>query len=257
MTTAGYKVMIMGSGTSNGVPVLGCDCSVCRSTDRRNRRSRASILVRRQDSILVVDTGPEFRLQLLEAEVDHLDAIVYTHAHADHLHGLDDIRPLTHRRPMDLYAKGDTLREIRHRFGYIFTQRRAGGSIPKVRLHQLDSEKVSCGAVEFLPVPVFHGTQEILSYRFGDFAYVTDCSRIPEESYPLLRGLDTLIIGALRYKPHPTHFSVQQALDEIAKIAPKRAYLTHMCHHLEYGELRKVLPPGVEPAYDGLELEIP
>lgn len=258
------KVRVLGSGTSNGVPVVGCDCEVCRSENPRNKRSRASILLSQDGSNVLIDTATEFRLQAVAAGISSVDAVLFTHAHADHVHGLDDIRPLTHHRPMDLYGSYETLKEIRERFSYIFHTQKQGGGTPRVTLHTIGGtpsgsrsrapEPIRIASLEIQPIPILHGKMPILGYRVGGFAYLTDCSEIPEESYPLLRGLEVLIIDSLRYRQHPTHFNVEQALEEIRKIAPKEAYLTHMCHDLEYERLAASLPPGVAPAYDGLEL---
>ena len=249
-------VRILGAGTSNGVPVVACSCPVCCSADPRNSRTRASVLVTAGDTCILIDTATEFRLQARQAGISSLSAIFFTHAHADHLHGLDDIRPLTYKTPLDLYAAPATLREIQERFSYIFKTQKLGGGVPRVNLRELDSVPVKCGHLEVIPVPLLHGMMPINGYRIGSFAYLTDCSSIPSRSYSLLKNLDVLVIDALRYKTHPTHFNVAQALKEIERIAPRRAFLTHMCHDLEYCELAASLPVGVAPAYDGLEIVI-
>ena len=237
--------------------MVGCTCRVCSSPDPLNSRTRASVLVSEGDTNILIDTATEFRLQARQAGIHSLSAVFFTHAHADHIHGLDDIRPLTYKKPLPLYAAPATLEEIRDRFKYVFRAHKVGGGIPRVDLQVLNSEPVRCGRLEVLPVPLLHGMMPINGYRIGAFAYLTDCSSIPARSYRHLEGLDLLIIDALRYRSHPTHFNVDQALEEIERIGPKQAYLTHMCHDLEYHELAAVLPDSVAPAYDGLEVEVP
>ncbi len=250
------KIRILGSGTSTGVPVIGCTCPVCTSSDPKNRRSRASLLIQTPAHNLLIDTATEFRLQALAAGIARVDGVFYTHAHADHIHGLDDLRPLSHRKPIIVYADTRTRREIETRFSYIFSHQGQGGGVPQIHLHDVKSEAVDCCGLEIVPVPLLHGRLPILGYRFGSCAYLTDCSEIPEESFARLHNLDVLIIDALRYRPHPTHFSIDEALTMIKRIAPRRAYLTHLCHDVDYGTLLQELPAGVEPAYDGLEFEL-
>lgn len=250
------NIRILGSGTSNGVPVVGCDCPVCTSKDPRNKRTRASVLIRDKAATILIDTATEFRLQALAAGIRRLDGIFFTHAHADHTHGLDDLRSLTREKPLDVYADTRTADELLQRFSYIFRPKPGTGAIPRLNLHVLPEGPVNCGGLEVLPVPIFHGKMEIRAYRIGGFAYLTDCSFIPESSFSLLKDLDLLVIDALRYKRHPTHFSVEEALEAIRRIGPRRALLTHMCHELEYRDLAEKLPEGVSPAWDGLEIEI-
>lgn len=250
------KVRVLGSGTSSGVPVIGCDCPVCTSDNPKNRRSRASLLIQTAESNVLIDTATEFRLQALAAGITRVDGVFFTHAHADHIHGLDDLRPLSYRKPITVYADIRTRREIETRFSYIFTHQGQGGGVPQIHLHTLGADPVSCCGLELMPVPLLHGRLPILGYRCGGCAYLTDCSEIPEKSFSLLQDLDVLIIDALRYRPHPTHFSIDQALTMIKRIAPRRAYLTHLCHDVEYETLKQGLPAGVEPAYDGLEFEL-
>ncbi len=257
------KLTFFGTGTSHGIPVVGCSCPTCTSSDPKDRRTRASILVTADGSDfpgvegrrnILVDTATEFRLQAVAAGLVSLDAVLYTHAHADHLHGLDDVRPLCEREPIPLYGLPDTLEELEERFRYIFRPRQIGGGVPRVRLVPVKHEEFRAAGVPVTPIPVKHGELDILGYRIGGFAYLTDTSLIPETSYPLLEGLDVLVIGALRHRPHPTHFSVAEALAEITKIRPRRAFLTHICHELGHEGIKKELPPGVAPSYDGLSL---
>ncbi|MBN2656609.1 MAG: MBL fold metallo-hydrolase [Spirochaetales bacterium] len=251
-------ITIMGSGTSHGVPVVGCACPVCLSENIKNKRSRASILVRENGTDILIDTATEFRLQAIRENVMKLDAIFYTHSHADHLHGLDDIRSLSRDREIPLYGSGKDIEEIKKRFPYIFNSTlQKGGGKPRVEPHALRGEAVSIGSLEIKPIPLKHGKLDIYGYRFNNkAAYLTDCSDIPDESLALLKNLDVLIIGALRYKPHPTHYNIEQALEVIKKISPGRAYLTHLCHDLDHDQLENELPGGVFTAYDGLKIDL-
>ena len=250
------KIRVLGSGTSSGIPVIGCSCPICTSNDPKNRRTRASVLLQSAESSLLIDTATEFRLQALEAGIQGIDGIFFTHAHADHVHGLDDLRPLSHHKPIEVFADPDTRKEIETRFSYIFSRPGQGGGVPRIRMNTLGREAVHFADVRVQPIPVLHGSLPILGYRIGPCAYLTDCSSIPEASYPLLQGLDVLIIDALRYRPHPTHFSINQALEIIQRIAPRRAFLTHLCHNVEHHILSRQLPDGIEPAHDGLEINL-
>lgn len=257
------RVLFLGSGTSFGVPVIGCDCPVCVSRDPRDQRYRASILIEdetRGKTSVVVDSGPEFRLQCLRARITRLDALLVTHAHADHIGGLDDVRPLSHDRELPVYGNGATLSEIRERFGYIFRETQVGGGKPRVELREVETAAFRVGSLEFQPIPVFHGAIPILGWRTGKFAYITDCSMLPESSLGLLAGVETLVINGLRREPHPTHFSIDQGLAAARLIGARETYLTHMNHESTHVELEeycaaKGADVGAHPSYDGLELE--
>lgn len=251
------KIRILGSGTSSGIPVIGCRCPVCTSKNPKNRRTRASVLIQTAETCLLIDTATEFRLQALEAGIKGIDSIFFTHAHADHVHGLDDLRPLSIHKPIEVFAAPETRKEIETRFSYIFSRSGQGGGVPQIHMNTLGRESLDFADVRVQPIPIFHGSLPILGYRIGPCAYLTDCSSIPDASYPLLEGLDVLIIDALRYQPHPTHFSINQALKIIQRIAPRQAFLTHLCHDVEHQILSRQLPEGIEPAYDGLEIELP
>jgi phosphoribosyl 1,2-cyclic phosphate phosphodiesterase len=250
---------ILGSGTSTGVPVLGCSCRVCRSKDPKDRRSRASLWVEAGGLSILFDTATEFRLQALAAGIGSLDALFVTHAHADHIHGLDDLRTLSHHGEIPLYSSPSTLEEIENRFSYIFRGLRTGGGKPRIRLSPVyaEGEPVRLpgpeGELSVLPVPIFHGSMPILGYRIGPFAYLTDCSEIPQKSYRLLEGVQVLVVDGLRFRPHPTHFSVDQAIAAVRRIGAQEAYLTHLCHEVSYRELAEYLPDGIHPAFDGLK----
>jgi len=252
-----YTVTLLGTGTSIGIPVPGCRCAVCRSKDTRNRRSRSSILIEAADRRILVDTAPEFRLQALAAGVDGLDAVFWTHGHADHLHGLDDLRALTWNRPLQGYASRDTNAEIAHRFDYLWKATQKGGGKAQVVLNDVEpGQSVPVGGLLMEPIPVLHGALEVFGWRCGPVAYVTDASHIPESSYAVLEGAKVLIIGALRFKAHPTHFTVGRALEEIKKIRPERAYLTHISHEASHRSLARATPRGVHPGRDGMRLTV-
>lgn len=239
--------------------MIGCDCAVCRSTDPRDQRLRPSVLVETDDSqVLLVDAGPDLRAQALRHDVRRVDALLFTHGHADHILGIDEIRRYNslQKRAVACYADPTTAREIRSVFAYAFdpaTPR--GGGVPDLQLFTI-AGPFCIGRQAIVPVPIFHGHRPILGLRMGGFAYLTDCSRIPDESWPLLEDLEVLVLDALRERPHPTHFSLDEALAAAARIAPRRTYLTHMCHDLGHAATSARLPAGVELAYDGLVLTL-
>lgn len=248
------RITVLGSGTSHGVPVIGCSCAVCRSNDPRNRRTRASVMVKTgEGQVILFDTATEFRLQAVREGIERVDGVFYTHAHADHIHGLDDLRPLSWKGEIPLYGNQPTIDEIAQRFSYIFRQSQEGGGKPRVSLHTIEpAELLRFGGIEILPVPLLHGELPVLGYRIGPFAYLTDCSAIPESSYQLLEGVEYLIIDALRPRPHPTHFSFDQATAESRRIGAKQTWFTHLCHDVDHREMEKSFPAGISPAWDGL-----
>jgi phosphoribosyl 1,2-cyclic phosphate phosphodiesterase len=246
------EVTFLGTGTSHGIPVIGCDCPVCTSADPHNNRMRSSLLIRHRGLSWVIDTGQEFRLQAIRAGLQQLDAVFYTHDHADHMFGIDDLRIFSCRRSLPVYGAQETLLQIRKRFAYIFASPIPGGGVPSLELIPIDEHGLSIDGLQIQPVPIYHGTRLINGYRFGPMAYLTDCSGIPESSLPLLEGLEMLVVGALREREHPTHFSIGQAVDMIQRIAPVQGYLTHMCHEIDHESLSGRLPPNIAPAYDGL-----
>lgn len=263
------RLTILGCGSSAGVPRVGVGWGACDPANPKNRRRRCSILVERTaadrpSTSVLVDTGPDLRDQLIGADVKHLDAVLYTHEHADHIHGIDDLRPLAivmHRR-IPVYADRMTAELLQMRFGYCF-KTPAGSSYPPILEMRRLIPGVATplagpgGPLEAIPFRMVHGDIDALGFRFGTVAYAPDVSQMPEESLPYLQGLDVLIIDALRYTPHPTHFSVAEALDLIEKVGPKRAILTNLHTDLDYEALRSELPPHIEPAYDGLTIDVP
>lgn len=257
------KVIVLGSGTSHGVPVLGCSCPVCTSTDPRDTRYRSSILVEGNgDERILVDAGPEFRLQGLRVGLTRLDAVLITHAHADHIHGLDDVRPLTRGRSLRVYASPIDASEIKERFSYAFRDGQIGGGKPQLELNVVGSADVSIGTMQARPIPIAHGDRPILGYRIGGLAYLTDCSGVPAASRAMLRDLDLLMVDGLRLRPHPTHFSIDEALALAMDLRPKRVLLTHICHDLSHAQIQAYcdqagLPFEAGPAWDGLEILIP
>lgn len=256
------RVRFLGSGTSHGVPVLGCSCPVCSSGDARDTRYRSSLLILMdQGEYVLIDAGPEFRLQALAAGLSRLDAVLITHAHADHIHGLDDVRPLTRGRTLPVYASEHDIDEIRTRFAYAFTHGKPGGGKPRLELIEIGSEGVDIGSHHVIPIPLMHGSRLIVGYRIGGLAYLTDCSAVPDASMDLLRGLEVLVLDALRLRPHPTHFSLDEAIDLARTLKPGRLLLTHICHDLSHIQIEaycdsKGLSFQAGPAYDGLELDL-
>jgi phosphoribosyl 1,2-cyclic phosphate phosphodiesterase len=250
------ELVILGSGTSHGVPVVGCDCPVCLSTNPKNNRTRCSALLCQDDFNVLIDTSIDLRQQALREDIKRIDAVVYTHDHADHLLGLDELRLYNYyqQEAIPLYGPPYVLDSIRRIFNYIFDPLQEGGGIPKIELHPL-SEPLEIGPFTLQPIPVYHGKLEVVAYRCGDLAYVTDVNRIPDASMEKLAGVRTLVLDALRRKPHSTHFNLEQALEVVDKIKPERACFTHMTHDMEHDETNRELPDHVTLSHDGLRLE--
>lgn len=252
------KVTVLGSGTSMGVPVIGCKCKVCTSDDPRNTRLRSSIKLTIGERTILIDCGVDMRHQLLRRPIDHLDAVLITHTHADHLHGLDDLRAFCYfqRQCMPIYTTRPFIDDINVRFAYAFNPPQMGGGVPLLDLIEITpGQTADISGVPVLPLEIMHGKLPILGFRFGPFAYLTDCSLIPDETAELLAGVDTVVVSALREREHPTHFNISQATEAARKLGVKKAYLIHMAHDVEHAETEAELPDWVRLAYDGLELD--
>lgn len=251
------RLTVLGSGTSMGVPTIGCDCGVCHSSDPRDRRTRPSVLIEYDGRVVLIDTTPDFREQAIREHIKHLDAVLYTHTHADHLLGIDDLRPLSFlHKPnrLPLYAHPDAAEFIRNMFKYIFVADYKFGGLPLVEMKPIEGPLELFGAT-FTPITLIHGEAEIYGFRFGSAAYLTDHSDIPEASLRQLEGLDVLFLDALRYKPHPTHSTVEHSLQTVERLQPERAFFTHICHDLPHEATNASLPENVKLCYDGMKLE--
>jgi phosphoribosyl 1,2-cyclic phosphate phosphodiesterase len=250
------SLTVLGSGTSMGVPTIGCTCAVCHSPDPHDRRTRPSILLEFGGKFVLIDTTPDFREQAIREHIRQIDAVVYTHTHADHILGIDDLRPLSYHRDgkIPLYARPDAAEFIRNMFRYIFDADYKFGGLARLELKPINGTFELFGA-RFEPIPIVHGDTEIYGYRFGSAAYLTDFSEIPESSMPLLQGLDVLFLDGLRYKPHPTHSTVENSIRIADRLKAKRVFFTHICHDLPHEETNAALPPHVRLSYDGMKLE--
>lgn len=252
------KVTFLGTGTSTGVPSIACDCETCRSEDPRDKRLRVSILVEHNDSKILVDTSSDFRQQALRANIGRIDAVLITHCHVDHVFGLDDIRPLNFRfGPMPIFANEIAWIDLRRIFQYIFQPVHFGGGLPQLIPHTLYPKAPFCigEGLEITPLEVIHGKLPVIAYRFNNIAYATDLNFISDETIEGLKDLDVLILDCVRIKPHATHLGLNEALEYIEKIKPKRAFLTHLNHDVLFERDSKLLPSNVEFAYDGLVIE--
>jgi phosphoribosyl 1,2-cyclic phosphate phosphodiesterase len=252
------SILVLGSGTSVGVPMIGCRCKVCTSSDSRDRRLRPSVLLRLGDKRVLIDTSPDFRHQALRFGIDRIDAILYTHSHADHILGLDDVRPFNfmQRGNIPIYASAQTWEVIERTFRYVFDSEPSESSRPRLTPHLFENDPICVVGSFFQPIRACHGKGTVHGFRFGDCAYLTDHSDIPAESLAKLMGLDVLFLDALRHNPHPTHSTVEGSLKTIDALRPKRAYFTHISHDLLHAMVERQLPPNVHLAYDGLEIPI-
>lgn len=253
------RITFLGTGTSHGVPMIGCSCATCRSDDPRDQRWRPSIFVELDDgSCVLVDTSTDLRAQALRFGITRVDAILYTHSHADHILGLDEVRRFNvlQGEAISCYGDRETLSDIRRTFQYVFVdQTSRGGGVPQLRLFPV-AGPFCLGRQVVVPVPIEHGARRILGYRLGPFAYLTDCSGIPDASWALVEGVDTLVLDALRDRPHPTHFTVEQAIEVARQIGARATWLTHICHDLPHAATCARLPAGIELAYDGLGFDL-
>ena len=250
------KLRFLGTGTSTGIPMVGCSCDVCRSADVRNSRRRASVLISGGDRHWLVDAGPDFRKQALDAGLQLLSGVFLTHSHADHILGLDDLRPLSWKQTIPVWADQTTSAAVHRAFPYFFSPGDGKTSRPKLDFHIIEPlVSFDAEGLSVLPIPIRHGDATILGFRFGNLAYLTDCNGLTAESQSALGGLETLILGALRYKEHPTHFSIDQAVEAAQALGAQITYLTHFSHDIEHSVLAEQLPSGIAPAYDGLEVD--
>ncbi|XZG69845.1 MBL fold metallo-hydrolase [Chitinibacteraceae bacterium HSL-7] len=250
------EIVLLGVGSSGGTPALGCTCPTCTSDDPRNRRTRASIVFRHGGKTLLVDTGPDLRMQALREQLLHVDAVLYTHPHADHLHGIDDLRAWCwlQKAALPVYGNRLLVEHIKSRFNYTLLAPNEYWDKPVLSLHQVDAGEFDAAGVAVTAIPLLHGRWPVLGFRVGNMAYLTDVSEIPESSYALLEGLDVLVLDCLRERVHPTHFGVEEALSAAKRIGARRTVLTHMTHELEYSALAQRLPAGMEVGYDGMRI---
>jgi phosphoribosyl 1,2-cyclic phosphate phosphodiesterase len=251
-------ITFLGTGTSQGVPVIACNCEVCLSADKRDKRLRTSIMLETNGSVVVIDSGPDFRYQMLRANVQHLDAIVFTHEHKDHIAGMDDIRAFNYKQngPIDVYANPRVQTALRREFFYIFEQAKYPG-IPQITLHTIGLNPFSIGDINFIPIEVMHHKLPVLGYRINDFTYITDAKTVAETEKQKIKGTKTLVINALQKQEHVSHFTLDEALAFAEEIGAEKTYFTHISHRLgKYEDVMKLLPLNVQLAYDGLKLEI-
>ena len=255
------NVVFLGTGTSVGVPALGCDCQVCTSGDPKNNRTRCAIVVQTEQANILIDTPPDLRSQLLREQIGLIHATVFTHEHADHIFGLDDLRlfPFRLGGPMPLFCNAEVESRIRNAFDYAFSDRQPThpGAVPRLEIRRIDAEPFDVHGVRFIPIPMKHGPHfDVLGFRIGNFAYCTDTNEIPDSSMRLLEGLDTFVIGALREREHPTHFNVEQAVAVARQLSPRRTLLTHLSHDLDHQPTSERLADGFDLAHDGLRVAI-
>lgn len=236
--------------------MVGCECRVCQSTDPRDKRTRTSVIIKVNGKLILIDTSADYRQQMLRAGIKHLDAVLYTHYHVDHILGMDDLRSLNiiNKKSIPIYASQDTMEILKRVFVYAFTDMAYISSVPRIIPNIIDSKSFSIDDTKIIPIPLMHGKLPIYGFRIGDFAYCTDVSKIPDASYKLLENLKILILGALRYKPHPTHFTIDEAVQEAQKIKAQQTYLTHLSHGVLHEKAEKQLPDSIKLSYDGLQL---
>jgi len=252
------KVTFLGTGTSQGVPVIGCQCKVCRSKDEKDKRLRASVMIEIDDLHLIIDTGPDFRQQMLQAGFTNLNAILYTHEHRDHIAGLDDVRPINFlkQKPMQVYAEERVLEAVQQMLPYAFGEEKYPG-VPDIKLNMISDHSFEINGIPVIPIRVYHYKLPVLGFRVGDFTYITDANYIPEEEKKKIVGSKYLVVNALRRKKHISHFTLSEALELVREFSPRKAYFTHMSHQMGLNaEVNAELPANVMLAYDGLEVDI-
>ena len=253
------EMILLGTGTSTGVPVIGCDCAVCRSTDPRNNRTRSGVAVTTPRGTLLIDTPPELRIQLLRENIGVANAVLFTHSHADHIFGLDDLRIFGHYLdgPVPVYCESAVEEQLRRAFHYAFVKPAAHlhrGAVPQLECHPIATDPFELLGITVRPIRLLHGRLPVLGFRFENVAFCTDVSEIPDESWPLLEGLDTLVIDALRDRPHATHFNIEQSLAVVERVKPRQTFFTHLSHELDHATTSDRLPAGVALGYDGLRI---
>lgn len=253
------RITFLGTGTSQGVPIIGCNCEVCASTDPRDNRLRCSVLIEKDGKSFVIDAGPDFRQQMLRAKVKHLDAVVFTHEHKDHLAGLDEVRAfnwISGGKPFPIYASEQVQRAIRREYAYIF-ETPAYPGIPKLDIHTIENAPFKVNGIDVQPVEVFHHLLPVLGFRVGGFVYITDANRIDEIERKKIRGAEVIVLNALRRQEHISHFTLQQAIDMVENLQPKMAYFTHLSHQMgKHADVEKELPENIRLAYDELQLDL-
>lgn len=253
------NIRFLGTGTSQGVPVIGCDCEVCRSVDFRDKRFRCSVHIETEGKSFVIDTGPDFRMQMLRADIHQLDAVIYTHEHKDHTAGLDDIRPFNFRQKKDMpvYGRSQVLNQIRQEYSYVFSEKKYPG-VPQVLPIEIDQEPFEVEGISINPIPVMHHKLPVLGFRVGDFTYITDANYISEESKEKIKGSKILVLNALQKTPHLSHFTLEEAIEMAQMLGAEQTYFTHISHKLGlHREVESELPEGIHLAYDGLMLSLP
>lgn len=253
------KIILLGSGTSQGVPIIGCRCKTCTSENPKDKRLRASVFIETNDAKILIDTSIDFRQQILRAGITDIDAVLFTHHHVDHIFGMDDLRQINQRldKYIDVYGNKATIDEIKITFRYIFDEELIRYKcVPLVNLKEIENKSFYIKNTHIIPIEVFHGRIKIFGYRISNFAYLTDCSFIPESEYDKFKNLELLIINALRHRPHPTHFNLEQAIEVSKKFKPKMTYFTHITHDLNHEEVNSTLPENIQLGYDGLVIEL-
>jgi len=250
------KVTFLGTSTSQGVPIIACNCNVCDSANNKDKRLRSSIMVEYNNRVIVVDTGPDFRQQMLKFNVKRLDAVLYTHAHRDHLSGLDDIRGFNYvmKQSVDVYCEPLVENAIRREFYYAFQEPKYPG-VPEINLHQINEQRFQVNDMDIMPIRVYHHQLPVLGFRFNNFVYITDANIIPDDELKKIHGCEVLVLNALRHEKHISHFTLEEAIDVAKKINPAKAFFTHISHQLGlHNDVEKLLPPNMHLAYDGLTL---
>jgi phosphoribosyl 1,2-cyclic phosphate phosphodiesterase len=252
------QVTFLGTGTSMGVPMIGCQCKVCQSKDPEDKRTRTSVWLKINGINIIIDTGIDFRQQALRENISTVDAVLFTHHHVDHIFGLDELRAINflQKKPVAIYSSAHTYQHLKRVYKYVFDNSCYPSDTPEIDQQLIDEDHFQVFKIEIIPVTLFHGKLPVFGFRIGKFSYCTDVSRIPPESYELLQGSDVVVLGALRDRPHPTHFTIEQAVEEAQKIGAKKTYLVHLSHEVGHQELIARLPKSIQPAFDGLRINV-